>query len=52
MWEFLLYFFQFINGGSLEQNIFEKTLIEASSPHFLASFATFCVQIGHFFEAQ
>ena len=30
----------------VQQNIFEKTLIEVCSPHLYASFRTFCVQIG------
>ena len=35
-----------------QQNIFEKTLMEAGSSHFYASFGTFCVQIGQFFVPQ
>ena len=38
--------------GSVQQNIFEKTLIEVGSSHLYASFGTFCVQIGQLFEAQ
>ena len=33
----------------VQQNIFEKTLIEAYSPHLYASFGTFCVQSGQLF---
>ena len=36
----------------VQQNIFEKTLIEVGSPHIYASFGTFHVQIGQLFEAQ
>ena len=36
----------------IQQNIFEKTLIEVGSPHLYASFGTFCVQIGQLFAAQ
>ena len=36
----------------LQQNIFEKTLMEDGSSHLYASFGTFCVQIGQLFEAQ
>ena len=36
----------------VQQNIFIKTLIEFVSLHIYASFGTFCVQIGQFFEAQ
>ena len=36
----------------LQQNIFEKTLIEAYSPHIYASFGTFWAQIGQSFEVQ
>ena len=36
----------------IQLNIFEKTLIEIGSSHLYASFGTFCVQIGQFFEAQ
>ena len=36
----------------VQQNIFEKTLIEIFIPHLYASFDTFCVQIGQLFEAQ
>ena len=36
----------------LQQNIFEKTLIEVGSLHLHASFDTFCVQIGQLLEAQ
>ena len=36
----------------VQENIFEKTLIEACSPHFYASFGTFYSQIGQLFEAQ
>ena len=31
---------------------FWKTLIEVCNPHFYASFGTFCVQSGQFFEAE
>ena len=34
------------------KTFFEKTLIEVGSSHLYASFGTFCVQIGQFFEAQ
>ena len=37
---------------SLQQSIFEKTLIEVGSSHLYASFGIFCVQIGQLFEAQ
>ena len=30
----------------VQQNIFEKALIEVCSPHLYASFGTFCAQIG------
>ena len=30
----------------------KKTLKEVGSSHLYASFGTFCVQIGHLFEAQ
>ena len=36
----------------IQQNIFEKTLIEVGSSHLYPSFGTFCVQIGQLFEAQ
>ena len=36
----------------VQQNIFEKALIEAGSPHLYASFGTFCAQIGKLFPAQ
>ena len=36
----------------LQQNVFEIVLIEVCSSHLYASFGTFCVQIGQFFEAQ
>ena len=36
----------------VQQNIFEKAVIEVCSPHLYASFGTFCVQVGQLFEAQ
>ena len=36
----------------VQQNIFEKSLKEVGSSHRYDSFGTFCVQIGHFLEAQ
>ena len=36
----------------VQQDIFEKILVEDSSSHLYASFGTFCVQIGQLFEAQ
>ena len=36
----------------VQQDIFEKTLVEDSSSHLYASFGTFCVQIDQLFEAQ
>ena len=36
----------------VQQNIFEKTLIEACAPRLYASFGTFYAQIGQLFEAQ
>ena len=36
----------------IQQNIFGKTPIGICSPHFYASFGTFCVQIGQLFAAQ
>ena len=36
----------------VQQKCFEKTFIEACSPHNYASFVTFCVQFGQLFEAQ
>ena len=36
---------------TVQQNIFEKTLIEVDSSHLYASFGTFCVQIDHIFES-
>ena len=36
----------------LQENIFEKTLTEVNISYLYASFGTFCVQIGQFFEAQ
>ena len=36
----------------VQQNIFEKTLIEVCSPHLYASFGNFCVKIGQLFEAH
>ena len=36
----------------VEQNIFQKNLIEICSPHLYASFGTFCVQIGQLFAAK
>ena len=36
----------------IQQNVFEKTLIEVFSSHLYASFGTFCGQIGQLFEAQ
>ena len=36
----------------VQQNIFEKILIEDGTSHLYASFGTFCVQIGQFLEAQ
>ena len=36
----------------VQQNTFEKTLIEVGSSHLYASFGTFCVQIGQLVEAQ
>ena len=36
----------------VQQNIFEKTVIEVYSSHLYASFGTFYVQIGQLFEAQ
>ena len=35
----------------VQQDIFEKTLIEVGSSHLYASSGTFCVQIGQLFEA-
>ena len=37
---------------NVQQNIFEKTLIEVGCSHLYASFGTFCVQIGQLFAAQ
>ena len=36
----------------LQQDIFEKILIEVGSLHLYASFGTFCVQIGQLFAPQ
>ena len=36
----------------VKQYIFEKTIIEVGSSYLYASFGTFCVHIGKFFEAQ
>ena len=36
----------------LQQNVFDKTLIEFVRSHLCASFGTFCVQIGQLFAAQ
>ena len=36
----------------VQQNIFEKTLIKACSPHLYASFCTFCLQICQSYAAQ
>ena len=36
----------------LQQNIFEKHLIEVGSLHLHSSFGSFCVQIGQLLEAQ
>ena len=36
----------------IQNHIFEKTLIKVCSSHLHASFGTFCVQIGQFFEAR
>ena len=36
----------------VKQSILEKTFIENGSSHLCTSFGTFCVQIGHLFEAQ
>ena len=36
----------------VQQNIFEKTLLEVGSSHLYASFGTFCVQIDQLFETQ
>ena len=36
----------------IQQNIFEKTLVEVGSPNLYASLGTFCVQIGKFFAPQ
>ena len=36
----------------VQQNIFEKNLLEVGSSHIYASFGTFCVQIDQLFEAQ
>ena len=36
----------------VQQNIFEKPLLEVCSSHLYASFGTFCVQIAQLFEAQ
>ena len=36
----------------VQQNVFWISLIEVSSPHFYASFGTFCVQIGQLLGAQ
>ena len=36
----------------VQQNIFEKNLIEVSIPYIYASFGTFCVQIGQLLAAQ
>ena len=35
----------------VQQNVFEKTLIEDVSSHLYASFGTFFFQIGQLFEA-
>ena len=35
----------------VQKNIFGKTRIGAYSPHFYASFGTFCIKIGQLFEA-
>ena len=47
---------EFLSGGRstvhVEQNIFEKVLIEVGSSHIYASFGTFCFQIGQLFEAE
>ena len=36
----------------VQQNIFEKTLVEVGGPHLYASFGTFCIQIGQLFATQ
>ena len=36
----------------VQQNIFEKTIIEVGSPHLYNSFGTFCTQIGQFFAVK
>ena len=36
----------------VQQNIFEKILIEVDSSNIYASFGSFCVQIGYLFETQ
>ena len=36
----------------MQQNIFEKTIVEVDSLHIYASFGTFNVQIGQLSEAQ
>ena len=36
----------------LQQNIFDKNILEVGTSNLYASFGTFCVQIGQFFEAQ
>ena len=36
---------------SVQQNFFEKTLMEVGSSHLYSSFGTFCFQIGPLFEA-
>ena len=36
----------------MQQNIFEKSLIEVGSSHLYTFFGTFCVHIGQLFETQ
>ena len=36
----------------VQQNTFEKVFIEVGSSYLYVSFATICVQIGQFLEAQ
>ena len=43
---------EFVTVMYIQQNVFEKTLIEVCILHLYASFGSFCVQIGQLFETQ
>ena len=54
-WSFTRYSYRFNQNkptDHVQQNSFEKTLVEVCSPNIYASFDTFCVQIDQLLAAQ